>query len=64
VQIGGEILSAHIYRNEEKRWCRLLPDLVLFRLVAPTLQPGVVGPCPVWVVWLPSHLLLDRTGCI
>jgi hypothetical protein len=42
----------------------IAPGFSFFRLVAPTLQPGVVGPCPVWAVWLPSHLLLDRTGCI
>jgi hypothetical protein len=27
---GGEILSTHNYRNEEKRWCGLLMCLVLF----------------------------------
>jgi hypothetical protein len=42
--MGGEILLAHIYRNEGKRRCGLLPDLVLFRLVAPPLKPGVMGP--------------------
>jgi hypothetical protein len=42
-QTGGEILHAHIYRNEGKRRCGLLPGLVLFRLVAPPLQLGVVG---------------------
>jgi hypothetical protein len=26
-----------------KDWCRLLPSLVLFILVAPPLRPGVVG---------------------
>jgi hypothetical protein len=41
---GGEILSTHDYHNEGKRWCGSLPGLVLFRLVAPHLQPGVVGP--------------------
>jgi hypothetical protein len=61
-QIGGKILPARIYRNEEERWRRLLLDSVLFRLVAPPLQPGVVEPYLVWIVWFPSHLLLERTG--
>jgi hypothetical protein len=43
-QTGGEILPAHIYSNEGKRRCGLLPGLVLFRFVAPPLQPGLVGP--------------------
>jgi hypothetical protein len=33
-QTGGEIMPAHVYHNEGKRKCRLLPSLVLFRLVA------------------------------
>jgi hypothetical protein len=37
-QTGGEILCAHVYHNEEERWCGVLPGSVLFRLVAP-LQP-------------------------
>jgi hypothetical protein len=43
-QSGGEILSAHTNRRVEKWWRGLLPRLVLFRLVTPTLQPKVVGP--------------------
>jgi hypothetical protein len=46
-QEGGKILPAHVYRNEEERWCGLPLDLVLFRLAVPPLQPGVVGPYPV-----------------
>jgi hypothetical protein len=46
-QTDGEILPAHIYQNEEKRMCGLLSGFILFRLVAPTLQPRVVGPYPV-----------------
>jgi hypothetical protein len=42
----------------------LLQGLVLFRLVAPPLQPGVVGLYPVWGVWFPSHLPLEGTGRI
>jgi hypothetical protein len=43
-QTGGEILLAHVYHNEEERWCRLLSGSVLFRLVVPPLHPGVVEP--------------------
>jgi hypothetical protein len=41
-QTGGEILSAHVYRNEEKRRCRLLLGLLQFSLVVPPLQLGVM----------------------
>jgi hypothetical protein len=34
---GGEIPLAHVYHNEEKRMCELLPGIVLFRLTAPPL---------------------------
>jgi hypothetical protein len=40
----------------------LLPCLVLFRLVVHPLQPGVVGPYPVWGTLFPSRLLLEETG--
>jgi hypothetical protein len=53
-QTGSKILPAHVYHNEEERWCRLLLGSVLFRLVAHPLQPGVVGPYLVHVVWFPS----------
>jgi hypothetical protein len=55
-QTGGEIPP--VYRNEGKRWCELLPGLTLFRLVAPSLLPRVVGPYLVCGVWFPSCLLL------
>jgi hypothetical protein len=42
----------------------LLPGLGLFRLVAPPLQPAVVGLYPVWGVWFPSRLPLEGTGRI
>jgi hypothetical protein len=42
----------------------LLSGLALFRLVAPPLQLGVVGPHLVWGVWFPSRLLLEGTGRI
>jgi hypothetical protein len=35
--------------------------LVLFKLVAHPLQPGGVGSCPLWGVWFPSRLPLERT---
>jgi hypothetical protein len=41
------MLPVHACRRVEK-WRRdLLSGLVLFRLVVPPLQPGVVGPYPV-----------------
>jgi hypothetical protein len=59
---GGEILPAHVYCNEEKRRFGLLSGLVLFRLVAPPLQIGVVGPYPVWGMWFLNRLLLEGTN--
>jgi hypothetical protein len=40
---GAKILPSHDYHNEGKQWCGLLPGLVLFRLVVPPIQSGVVG---------------------
>jgi hypothetical protein len=40
------------------------PGLVLFRLVAPPLQPGVVGTSPGTGVCFPSHLPLEKTDHI
>jgi hypothetical protein len=40
---GGEIMSGRANRRVEKWWCGYLPRLVLFRLVAPSLQLGEVG---------------------
>jgi hypothetical protein len=37
----------------------LLSGLVIFRLVTPPLQAGVVGFYLVWCVWFPSHLPLE-----
>jgi hypothetical protein len=44
----------------------LFPGLVLFRLVAPPLQPGVVGwgGSPVRGVWFHSRLSLEGTDHI
>jgi hypothetical protein len=44
---GGEIPSAHGYRDKEKYWCGLLSSLVLFRLVVFPLSTGVVESYPV-----------------
>jgi hypothetical protein len=63
-QTGGKILPAYIYRNKEERWCGLLPGSVLFRLVAPPLQPVLVGSYLVRGVWFHSRLLLEGTGYI
>jgi hypothetical protein len=38
-QTGDEILPAHVYHKEGERRRGLLPGLVPFRLVAPSLQP-------------------------
>jgi hypothetical protein len=61
---GGKILPAHIYHNEKKQRRGLLSGLVLFRLVAPPLQPGLVGPYPIRGVWFYSRLLLEGTDRI
>jgi hypothetical protein len=36
--------------------------LVLFRLLVPPLQSGVVGSYLVWGIWFSSRLLLQGTG--
>jgi hypothetical protein len=59
-QTGGKILSAHIYHDEEERWCGSFLGSVLFRLVTPPLQPGVVGLYSVQGVWFPSYFLLEE----
>jgi hypothetical protein len=60
---GGEILSAHGYQDGGC-WHGLLPELVIFRLVVPPLQSGVVGSYRILGVWFPSHLQLEGTGRI
>jgi hypothetical protein len=45
--------------NEGKRWCGLLLGFVLFRLVAPPLEPRVVGPYLAWGKWFHSRLQLE-----
>jgi hypothetical protein len=63
-QIGGELRSAHVHRDEREDQHGLFLDLVLFRLAAPPLHPGVEGAYPVWGVWFPSRLPLKRTSHI
>jgi hypothetical protein len=41
-----------------------LLNLILFRLVAPLVSPGVVMSYQVQDAWFPSHLLLVGTGRI
>jgi hypothetical protein len=48
----------------KKRKCGLLLRIVLFRLVAPPLQSGVVGLYPIRGVRFPSRLTLVGTGHI
>jgi hypothetical protein len=61
---GDEILTTRGYRYKGKDYCGLLPGLVLFRMVAPPLQPRVVGPYLLWGAWFSSHLLLEGTDRI
>jgi hypothetical protein len=58
---GVAMLLKSFTKPMGKDWCRLLPGLVLFSLVAPPLQPGVVGAYPVYGTWFPSRLLLEGT---
>jgi hypothetical protein len=44
---GGEILPVRNHRDGRKDRCGLLSGLVLFRLVFPPLQLGVVGSYPI-----------------
>jgi hypothetical protein len=62
-QVAKSYLLALIVRLKK---CKrgLLPELVLFRLVAPPLPPGVVGFYPVRGIWFPILLPLEGTGRI
>jgi hypothetical protein len=62
--VGGKILTFHGYRDEREDQYRLFPSLILFRLVAPPLQSGVVGPYVVWGTWFPNHLPPEGAGHI
>jgi hypothetical protein len=61
---SGEILPARDYRDGGSVLARITLEFGFFRLVVPHLQPGVVGPYPVWGVWFPSRFSLEGTGCI
>jgi hypothetical protein len=61
-QASGEILSVHGYREGREDRYRSFPSLVLFKLVAPPLQLGVVRPYLVWGTWFPNHHPLEGTS--
>jgi hypothetical protein len=63
-QTSGEILSVRGYCDRREDRYGSFMGLVLFRLVAPPLQPRVVGPYLVWGAWFPSRLPLEGTGRI
>jgi hypothetical protein len=46
----------------EKGLVWMSSGLVLFSLVVPHFQTGVVGSYPIRSIWFPSHLLLEGTG--
>jgi hypothetical protein len=60
---GAQVCAEPDHKEElvwgKRDWCRLLLDSVLFRLVVPLLQLGVVGPYPVRGVWFPNRLPLE-----
>jgi hypothetical protein len=60
----GEILPIHSYHEGREDWYGSFLGLVLFKSVAPPLQPGVVGPYLVWGVWCLSYLPLEGTSRI
>jgi hypothetical protein len=62
--VGGKILTVRRYCDGREDQYALFPGLVLFRLVTPPLQPGVVGPYPIWDTWFPSRLSLKGTSRI
>jgi hypothetical protein len=62
-QVAKSSLPAPIVARKKCKH-ELLLGLVLFRLVAPPLQPRVVVLYLIWGVWFPSHLPLERTGHI
>jgi hypothetical protein len=63
-QTDGEILPVHGYRDGRVDRYRSFSGLVLFSLVVPLLQLGVVGPYLIWGAWFPSRLPLEGTGHI
>jgi hypothetical protein len=63
-QTCGEILHVRDYPDKREDQYELFLSLILFRLVAPPLQPGVVGPYLIYGAWFPSHLPLEGTSRI
>jgi hypothetical protein len=63
-QTCGEILPVCGYRDGRQDRYGLFVGLNIFRLVAPPLKPGVVGPCLVRGAWLPSRVPLEETDRI
>jgi hypothetical protein len=59
-----KITLAHDYRDRRDDRYRSFLSLVLFWLVAPPLQPIVVGTYAVRGTWILSHLPLEGTGHI
>jgi hypothetical protein len=63
-QSGGEILAAHANLSVEKQRCGLLSGLICFRMVAPPLQPGVLGPSSWYEVYDSPAICLWRESVI
>jgi hypothetical protein len=63
-QTGGRIMPARSYHTVGKVKVWITPGISSFRLVAPPLQPRVVGLSPVWGVGFPICLPLEGTGHI
>jgi hypothetical protein len=61
---SGKILLTYDYQDRGTYWCKLLPSLILFRLVVPPLQSGVVAPYLVQGAWFPSRLPQEGTSRI
>jgi hypothetical protein len=62
--VGGKIPTDRKYCDEREDQYRLFLGLILFKLVVPSLQPGVVGPYLVRGTWFPSRLPLEGTDHI
>jgi hypothetical protein len=63
-QTGDKIQFVCAYHRVEKWRHGFPPGLILFRLAAPPLQTGVVGPYLVWGIRFPSRLLLEGNSRI
>jgi hypothetical protein len=59
--IGGKIPTVHGYCDGREDRYGLFLGLILLRLVAPPLQPGLLRPYPVRSTWFPRHLSLEGT---